>query len=222
MIFVPENASKAKVSNIQRHGAEVQVYGQDGVETEYHARKVALEQNLTYVSPYNDEAIIAGQGSIGVELSRQLDKIDHILVALGGGGLISGVAAYLRSVNPNINVIACSPQNSAVMMASVKAGKILDMPSLSTFSDGTAGGVEANAITFDLCRDLIDDYVTVTEEEIKAAWKDFLASHSMLIEGAAAMVVACYQKRKTQLKGNTVLVVCGANVSLNVLREVIA
>lgn len=222
IIFVHENASKAKVANIQRYGANVHLFGQDGVETEYHARKVALENNLTYVSPYNDEMIVAGQGSIGVELSRQLEQIDNILIALGGGGLISGVAAYLKSVNPNVNVIACSPQNSAVMMESIKAGKILDLPSLPTFSDGTAGGVEENAITFELCRTLIHGYVTVTEEEIKTAWREFLASHHMMIEGAAAMVVACYQKMQQQLRGNTVLVICGANVSLDVLREIIS
>jgi threonine dehydratase len=222
IIFVPENASKAKVSNIKRFGAEVQFYGQDGVETEYHARQFALENAMTYVSPYNDERVVAGQGSIGVELSKQLDTIDNVLVALGGGGLISGIALYLKSINPKVNIIACSPQNSAVMMESMKAGKILDLPSLPTFSDGTAGGVEANAITFELCRDLVDDYITVTEEEIKTAWRDFLGVHHMMIEGAAAMVVACLQKMQTQLKGNTVLIICGANVSLDVLREVIA
>ncbi len=221
LIFVPEIASTAKVSNIQRYGAEVKFYGQDGVETENRARRFALENGVTYISPYNDEMIVAGQGSIGVELSKQLEKIDHVLVALGGGGLISGIASYLKSVNPHVNIIACSPQNSAVMMESVKAGEILEMPSLPTLSDGTAGGVEANAITFELCRELIDSYVTVTEEEIKLAWREFLASHHMMIEGAAAMGIACYQKMREELKGNTVLVICGANVSLDVLREII-
>jgi threonine dehydratase len=222
IIFVPKNVSKAKVTNIKRFGAEVQFYGRDGVETEYHARQVALERFMTYISPYNDEAIVAGQGSIGVELSKQLGKIDNVLVALGGGGLISGIAGYLKSINPTINIIACSPQNSAVMMESVKAGRILDVPSLPTFSDGTAGGVEANSVTFELCQNLIDNYVTVTEEEIRATWREFLGNHHMMIEGAAAMVIACYQKIREQLKGNVVLVICGANVSLDVLREVIA
>ncbi len=222
IIFVPENASKAKVANIKRYGAEVRFFGDDGVLTELHARQFAKENAITYISPYNDEAVVAGQGSIGVELYRQIDKIDNVLVALGGGGLISGIANYLKNVNPNVKIIACSPQNSAVMMESVKAGKILDLPSLPTFSDGTAGGVEEGSITFELCRDLIDDYTTVTEDEIKTAWREFVATHHMMIEGAAAMVIACYQKLQTQLKGNTVLVICGANVSLDVLREIIA
>lgn len=221
IIFVPETASKAKVAKIQRLGSEVHYYGDDGVLTENYARRFATENNMTYISPYNDEVVIAGQGTIAVELERQLEPIDNILVALGGGGLISGIANHLKHVNPKAKVIACSPINSAVMMESVKAGKILDIPSLPTLSDATAGGVEANAITFELCCDLIDEYVTATEEEIKAAWRNFLSTHSMMIEGAAALVVACYQKIQASLKGNTVLVLCGANVSLETLRKII-
>jgi threonine dehydratase len=221
IIFVPEIASKAKIAKIQRLGSEVRYYGDDGVLTENYARQFATENNMTYVSPYNDEAVIAGQGTIAVELEKQLEQTDNILVALGGGGLISGIASYLKYVNPKAKVIACSPQNSAVMMESVKAGRILERPSLPTLSDATAGGVEANAITFELCCDLVDDYVTVTEEEIKAAWRDFLSTHSMMIEGAAALVIACYQKIQTTLRGNTVLVICGANVSLETLQKII-
>ena len=176
---------------------------------------------MTYISPYNDPDVVIGQGSIGVELSQQLESIDTIMIALGGGGLLSGVALYLKSIMPNIRVIACSPENSKVMMDSIKAGKILDLPSEPTLSDGTAGGVEDNTITFDLCKTLIDDYVTVSEEEIKAALKTFLETHHMLIEGAAAMVLASYEKIKTRLKGNVVLVMCGANISLETLRSVL-
>jgi threonine dehydratase len=221
IIFVPEIASKAKVAKIQHLGSEVRYYGHDGVLTENYARQFATENNMMYISPYNDEAVVAGQGTISVELARQLERVDNILVALGGGGLISGIASYLIYVSPSVKVIACSPQNSAVMMESVKAGKILELPSLPTLSDATAGGVEVNAITFELCRDLIDEYVTATEDEIKIAWRDFLSTHSMMIEGAAAMVVACYQKIKMSLKGNTVLVLCGANVSLETLENII-
>jgi threonine dehydratase len=221
IIFVPEIASKAKVAKIQRLGAEVRYYGDDSVLTENYARQFALDNNMTYVSPYNDEVVVTGQGTIGVEVARQLERIDTILIALGGGGLVSGIASYLKYVNPTVKVIACSPQNSAVMMESVKAGRILDIPSLPTLSDATAGGVEANAITFELCREFIDDYVTATEEEIKTAWREFLSTHSMMIEGAAALVVACYQKIQASLKGNAVLVICGANVSLETLQKII-
>ena len=221
LVCVPTNASVAKVANIQRYGAEIYQYGNDGVIAERYARDFALQNNMTYISPYNDSAVVAGQGSIGVELAQQLESIDTIMIALGGGGLLSGIALYLKSVMPNLKVIACSPENSKVMMDSIQAGKILDLSSEPTLSDGTAGGVEENAITFELCQRLIDDYVTVSEEEIKLSLKTFLETHHMLIEGAAAMVLASYEKIKGQLKGNVVLVMCGANISLETLKAVL-
>lgn len=180
---------------------------------------LAKQNQMVYLSPYNDPMVIAGQGSIGVELVHQLENIDTIMIALGGGGLLSGIALYLKHVMPHIKVMACSPKNSKVMMESIKAGHILDLPSEPTLSDGTAGGVEEGSITFDLCKQLIDDYVTVSEEEIKIALRNFLETHHMLIEGAAAMVLASYEKIKMTLKGNVVLVMCGANISLESLQS---
>ena len=221
-IFVPENAAPTKVEAIKRLGGEVRVYGDDGVVAEKQARAYAAENKLTYVSPYNDLEVVAGQGTVGVELVRQLDKIDVVLVALGGGGLVSGIAAYLKTVRPNVEIIACSPANSAVMMASVRAGKIVDIPSLPTLSDGTAGGVEAGAVTFEMVKNLVDDYVTVSEDEIKVAMRRFIELHHMLLEGAAGVVVAAYQKLQGRLEGkNVVLVICGANIGLADLRKVL-
>jgi threonine dehydratase len=221
LVCVPTNASAAKIANIQRLGAEIKRHGDDGVIAERYARDFAENNNLVYLSPYNDPQVIAGQGSIGVELSRQLETIDTIMIALGGGGLLSGTALYLKSVMPHIKVVTCSPANSAVMMHSLKAGRILDLPSEPTLSDGTAGGVEEKAITFELCKHLIDECVMVSEEEIKQALRNFLETHHMLIEGAAAMVIACYEKIKANLRGNVVLVMCGANISLESLKEVL-
>ena len=222
IVFVPENASPTKVEAIKRLGGEVRVHGDDGVVAERQARAYAAEQGLVYVSPYNDLEVVAGQGTLGVELARQLDKVDVVLIALGGGGLVSGVAAYLKTVRPSTEIIACSPKNSAVMMASVQAGKIVDLPSLPTLSDGTAGGVEAGAVTFDLVRTLVDDYVTVSEEEIKAAMRRFIELHHMLLEGAAGVVVAAYLKLQERLVNkNVVLVICGSNIGLADLREVL-
>ena len=221
-IVVPENASTTKVDAIRRLGAEVQFEGNDGVIAERYARTHAAQNGLTYISPYNDLEVVAGQGSIGVELSRQLENIDVVMVALGGGGLISGIASYLKAVSPETRVIACSPENSAVMDASVKAGKILDLESKPTLSDGTAGGVEAGAVTFDLVRKLVDDYVTVSEDEIKEGMRQFMNLHHMLLEGAAGMVVASYLKEREKLEGKkVVLVICGANIGLETLKQIL-
>jgi threonine dehydratase len=223
IVFVPQIADPSKVQAIQRLGAEVRPFGQDCAEAEVHAREYAAQHGMVYVSPYNDPQVIGGQGTIGVELARQLQPVDVVYASLGGGGLISGIAALLKSVQPAVQVIGCSPQNSQVMIQSVRAGRILDLPSLPTLSDGTAGGIEPGAITFELCRALVDDYLTVTEEEIRAALLLFIEAHHMLIEGAAAVAVAAYLKSSERFVGkNVVIVICGANISLQTLREVLS
>ncbi len=222
LVFVPENADPSKVEAIERLGAEVRYHGRDCAVAEVYARAHAVEQGMVYVSPYNDPQVIGGQGTVGVELARQLDSIDAVYVALGGGGLISGIAAYIKSVQPGVQVFGCSPRNSQVMIQSVKAGQILDLPSLPTLSDGTAGGVEAGAITLDLCRSLVDDYLTVSEEEIAASLRLFIGAHHVLIEGAAAVAIAAYLKSCQRFAGqNVVIVLCGANISLETLRQVL-
>lgn len=214
LVFVPENASKAKLEAIKQWGAELRFYGEDGVLAERFARKYALEKGLPFISPYNDLDVIAGQGTLGVELFKQLPDIDTLFLSLGGGGLLSGVACALKTANPNIKIVACSPQNSAVMMDSLEAGKILDIPSQPTLSDGTAGGVEEGSITFDYCQKLLDERVKVSEEEIAEALKSFMTSHHMLIEGSAATVLAAYKKsQKSRYGQKVVLLLCGANIS---------
>jgi len=222
IVFVPDNASPGKVQAIERMGAEAHHFGDDTADTEAHARKFAEQNRMTYIPPYNDFQVISGQGTIAIELVKELNKMDTVFVALGGGGLISGIAGYLKSIHSGIEIIGCSPQNSQVMIRSVGAGKILDLPSLPTISDGTAGGIEPGAVTFDLCRDLVDDYQTVTEEEIKESLREFLQTQHMLIEGAAAVAVAAMVKRRDGLAGkNVVVIICGANISLETLKTVI-
>lgn len=221
-IFVPENASPVKVEMIRRLGARVHHYGHDSGLTELYARDYANQHGLVYISPYNDEQIIAGQGTIGVELARQLGQIDAVFVTVGGGGLISGIAGYLKAVQPQIKVIGCLPQNSPVMAESVKAGQIIEMESLPTLSDGSAGGIEPGAITFELCQKLVDDFVLVSEDEIKAAIRLIIESQHMLVEGAAGVAVAAYLTTAKRFRAqNVVIVLCGANISLEALKSVI-
>jgi threonine dehydratase len=214
LVFVPEGAAEAKVPRIRTFGAEVRTHGSDCVDAESHARRYAQAHAMTYVSPYNDARVIGGQGTIGVEIARQQPEIDVVIASLGGGGLISGIATYLKAVNDAIRIIAASPQNSCVMAASVKAGRILDKASQPTLSDGTAGGIEPGAITFDLCRALVDDYVLIAEDEIREALRLMVETQPMLIEGAAAVAVAALLKRQAEFQDQRVAVVlCGANGS---------
>ena len=220
--FVPETASADKVKSMQLLGAEVRYFGQDTADTEVHARAFADEQGIPFISPYNDPQVVAGQGTIGLELTRQIEHIDAAFVAIGGGGLISGVAGYLKSTLPHVRIVGCSPENSQVMIQSIKAGRILDLPSLPTLSDGTAGGIEPGTITFALCRAFVDEYVTVTEDEIRESLLRFMQAHHMLIEGAAAVAVASYVKVHERFAGqNVAIVICGANISLDTLKRIL-
>ncbi len=222
IVFVPEEASPTKVEAIRRLGAEVRVHGKDSVQTEIFARQYAEQNAMVYVSPYNDPQVIGGQGTIAVELARQLNHVDAVFVALGGGGMIAGIAGYLKSVFESTKVIACSPQNSCVMIESMKAGRILELDSLPTLSDGTAGGVEPNVITFDPCKQLIDESVLVTEEEIRETMLMFIETQHLLIEGSAAVAVKAFLKTHEQWRGKSVvLIICGGNVSLKTLRTIL-
>jgi len=221
-IFVPEQTSPTKVDAIKRAGGDVRFFGTDGLDTETHAREYAEQHGMVYLSPYNDPDVIAGQGTCGVEIAQQLSNTDAIFIAVGGGGLISGVGSFLKSVNPSLTVVSCQPAASAVMTESVKAGKILDLPSDPTLSDGTAGGIEANAITFDICREVTDEFVVVSEEQIAEAMRGFIDSHHMLPEGAAGVAIAGLLASGDKYKGkNVVVIVCGGNVSRETLKKVI-
>lgn len=222
IVFVPETAAKSKVAAIRSWGAEVRVHGNDSLVTEIEARRYAATEGMAYLSPYNDGDVIAGQGTLGMELAEQVHDLDAVFLALGGGGLAAGVGGYLKSLLPRVRIVACSPANSAVMHASLEAGRILEMKSLPTLSDGTAGGIESGALTFDLCREIIDDSVLVSEGEIRTALRAVIGSHHTLIEGAAGVAVAGYLARRDRYAGsNVAIVLCGANIDLGVLAEVL-
>jgi len=221
-IYLPQNASSAKVEAIKLRGIPVEFYGDNCEETEQHVRKLADATNQIYVSPYNDEEVMAGQGSIGVELLRQLPDLDAVFISVGGGGLIAGIASYLKAVNPKIKVVACLPENAPVMYECIKAGKIIEVAEKPTISDATAGGIEAGSITFALCQEWVDEYVTVTEEEIIATMKLVIRQHHLIIEGSAGVAVASLLKVKSQCLGKKVVVlICGGNVSEAVLKSII-
>lgn len=220
LVFVPEGTLQLKIQNIVRLGGEVRSFGADGGITEVHARAYAAEHSMMYVSPYNDPIVIAGQGTIGTEIARQLASVDVIVASIGGGGLIAGTAGYLKAVRPSIHALGVSAHNSKAMAESVLAGRIVETQHLPTLSDGTAGGLEPGAITLELCRTLVDEFVDATEEEISSALRLFVESEHMLCEGAAALAIAGLLRAKEHVRGkNVVVVVCGANISAERLKE---
>ena len=221
-IYVPKNVKKSKVKNIESYGSKVVKFGDDCLDAENEAIRVSKEYDLNFVSPYNDLDIISGQGTIGVEILEDNNDIDVVFITVGGGGLLSGVASYLKSKNPNIQVIGCSPKNSSIMINSLNEGKIVNSVSKDTLSDGSAGGVEEGSITFDICNQLIDDYCLVSEDEIALQIKNSLNMDNMIIEGSAAVAIASAIKMKFQLNNkNVAIVICGGNIGKDTLNKIL-
>ncbi|MEN8152777.1 MAG: threonine/serine dehydratase [Acidobacteriota bacterium] len=221
-IYVPENINQSKLDVLRMYNADIIFRGNDGVVTEAFARKAADKTGAFFISPYNDQKIIGGQGTIGVELMRQIKKIDAVFIPVGGGGLMSGVAGYLKTVEPRIEIIGCQPENSPIMYESVRAGRIIEMESLPTISDGTAGGIEKGSITFNICKNCVDEFVLVSEDEIEDAIKLVLQKSHMLIEGAAALSIASFQKVKEKYRGkNIVLILTGKMISFDDIKRII-
>ena len=198
-LFMPKTAAAVKIENVRASGVPFELIGEDCVEAEAHAAAFAHEHGHVWISPYNDTEVVHGQGTVAVELCEQLETIDAVLVPVGGGGLIGGIAGYLKAVDPSIEVIGCQPLNSCVMYESIKAGEILDIESLPTISDGTAGGIEKGSITFDLCRRHVDDFILLEEEEIIAAMRFLHEKEGVTIEGAAALSTAAVLKERARL-----------------------
>ena len=222
-IVVPKNIARNKLENIKKLGGIVEFYGKDCIESEFRAQEISKESGSAYISPYNDPDIVTGQGTIAVELDNQLNNIDEVIVSVGGGGLISGIGGYLNQVQPKAQMVACSPKNSCVMYESLNAGRILDLPSKQTLSDGTAGGVEEGSITFDICKEIIDDFVLVTEREIASGIRTAINDDHQLIEGSAgAAIAALFKRKKTLIGKRVIIIICGGNINSNTLHKVLS
>jgi threonine dehydratase len=213
-VYLPENAAPIKVAKIKSLGAQVEFFGDDSGLTEVHARRVAADTGRAYLSPYNDLEVVAGQGTIGLEILAQRPAVDAVIVSVGGGGLIGGIASYLKALRPGMLVLGSSPRNSCVMAESIRRGAIQDLPSEPTLSDGTAGGVEPGAVTFELCRTLIDHFDLPEEREIAAGMRIAFDTERLVVEGAAGVAIATAIRERDRLAGKTVaIVLCGGNVS---------
>ncbi len=223
-IFLPSSASRSKVDQIRRLGAEiVTVDSTDSNDAENAARRHAADLGVQYISPYNDPLIIAGQGTIGKEILEDGGPIDTAVIAVGGGGLISGVAIWLKAHSPATRIVAASAKNDRAMAASIEAGRIITPHFEPTFSDGTAGGLEEGSITFDICRELVDEWVDVSEPEIAAAVTNMIDDHHQLVEGSAGVAIAAATAHAATAPGSRIVAVsCGANVSSDALARMIS
>ena len=222
-IFLPTNAEASKVEALKAYKVGLQFHGADALTTELHAMKFAEASGQIWISPYNDPEVIAGQGTLALEMTSQLNQIDTVLGCIGGGGMMSGVATWLNQASPKTKIIGCLPENSPEMYLSVKKGEVVFIETpLPTLSDGSAGGLESDAITFDICRELIHDYELTSESEIGLAIKYMVDKHHKIIEGAAGVALASFFKRAAELENQTVvIIICGGNITTEKLKSLL-
>lgn len=221
LICLPAGAPISKVEATKRLGAEVCLV--DGVYDDAYQKALQLkeEKGYTFVHPFDDENVIAGQGSIGLELLEQLPDAEAVIVPVGGGGLISGVAFALKTLRPNIKVYGVQAAGAPSMVQSVAHGSIERLPSVSTIADGIAVK-EPGKNTFEYCKKYVDDIVTVTDDEISTAILSLIERQKLVAEGAGAVAVAAAMFDKVPIAGKkTICLVSGGNIDVTILSRVI-
>ena len=221
LICLPDSAPISKVEATRKLGAEICLV--NGVYDDAYKRALDLrdEKGYTFIHPFDDDKVISGQGTIGLEIADQLPDADAVIVPIGGGGLISGVAFAIKQLNPNIKVYGVQAAGAPSMFNSIHDGKIECLLSVSTIADGIAVK-EPGAITFDTCQKYVDEIVTVTDDEISAAILALIEKQKMIAEGAGAVSVAAAMFNKVPVKGKKVVcVVSGGNIDVTILSRVI-
>jgi threonine dehydratase len=223
VIVMPTTTPRLKVDAVKALGGDVVLHGDSYSDAALHAQQLQSERGLTFVHPFDDPDVIAGQGTVGMEILRQHQgPLDAVFVAIGGGGLIAGVASYIKAVRPEVKVIGVQMRDSSAMWQSVQAGKRVQLGDVGLFADGTAVK-QVGAETFRLARRLVDDYVIVDTDAVCAAIKDVFQDTRSVLEPAGAMGVAAIKQYAAthRGKGQTyVAITCGANMNFDRLRFV--
>ena len=217
VIFLSENVPANKTDAIRRLGAKVVRLGRSYDEAMEHSLRLQQEQGLTYVEPFDDPYIIAGQGTTGLELLEDLPTLDLAIVPLSGGGLISGIALALKSANPAIQVVGVSMDRAPVMVHSLRAGRPIAMEELDTLADALVGGLgDQNRYTFPMVQALVDSTLLVSEEEIAGAMSYALETYHQVVEGGGAVGLAALLSGRLSIAGKKVVVVIsGGNVPID-------
>jgi len=215
-VFVAGGAARPKVEAIRAFDADLVLVDGPPIEAELTARRCAEEEGSIYISPYNDLDVMAGQGTIGVELSEQAPELDAVFIAVGGGGLIGGVGTALKKLRPRTRVVGVWPENSPCLLRALEAGRIVDVEERETLSDGTAGAVEPGSVTLPVCQAVIDETVTVSEAQIARAMRQVAEAEHWIVEGSAGVALAGLAKSAQRFPGRQLAaVLCGRNIALD-------
>ena len=220
-IVVPGHTPRVKIEAIRRYGVELVVHGEEYMDAERLAREMEKEGGMTFVSPYNDLEVIAGQGTIGMEMMEAMPDLEAVLVPVGGGGLIAGVGCAVKAIDDAVEVIGVQSIASPVMCESIKQGRIVDMELEDSVAEALHGGIEEGSVTFDMCQEYVDDFILVQEESIVKAIATLLALQHQIVEGAGAVGVAALMENPERFRGSkTGVVISGANIDEELLRQV--
>lgn len=222
VICLSERVPKNKVRAIERLGAEVVVSGDSYDAAEAKAHELQRERGLTPMPSFDSAQVIAGQGTVGLELMTQWPQIDTAVVPIGGGSIFSGVGIFLKSINPAIRMVGVAMDRAPVMYHSLEAGEPLEMTEEPTIADALAGGIggRENKYTFRLIREIIDEYVLVSERQIAEAMVFALKEHKIAVEGAGAVGIAALLSRKVENLGrNVAVVITGGGVDIDLLLD---
>lgn len=221
VICLPDGAPISKVEATRSYGAEICLV--DGVYDDAYAKALQLrdEEGYTFIHPFDDPDVIAGQGTIAIELTEQIPDMDAVIVPIGGGGLISGIAYTIKNLNPKIKVYGVQASGAPSMLNSIHDAQIETLNSVKTIADGIAVK-QPGSLTYDLCAKYVDDIVTVTDDEISAAILTLMEQHKLVTEGAGAVPVAAAMFNKLDLEGKkTVCLLSGGNIDVTILSRVI-
>jgi len=213
IVFTPLDAPHTKLAAIRRHGADLRAEGLDYDDAERRAKKFAAETGAAFISPYNDADVIAGAGSIALEIFEEMPAVDTLIVPIGGGGLISGMAMAARAIAPLCTVVGVEAEASCAFQTSVRAGKLVEIVPGPTLADGLGGNPDPETITFAFIQRLVDRIVTVSEPDLAAAIVGLVGNEQLVAEGAGAAATAALVGRRADVSGKRVaVVVSGSNI----------
>ena len=222
-VVVPTTTPHVKVDGIRKWGADLVLFGDSYDEAEAKAKELARKDGCAYISPYNDEWIIAGHGTVGLEIVETLPNVDVVVVPVGGGGLISGVSIAVKSVKPTAELFGVQSEASPVMYESLKAGRIVDVPKSKTIAEGLSGGIEKGALTFEIAKKWVDRVLLVKEATIHRAVYLLCVHEKLVVEGSGAAAIAPILEDKALFRGKTVAcVLTGGNIDKELLKEIVA
>ena len=219
VIVMPATTPLIKVNRTKNYGAEVILYGDVYDDACQYALQLAEEKGYTFIHPFNDEMIATGQGTIAMEIFKELPTVDIILAPIGGGGLASGVATLAKLLNPNITVIGVEPENAACMTASMKAGEVVTLPEVSTIADGTAVKTPGDVI-FPYIQKYVDQVITVPDDDLVAAFLDMVENHKMIVENSGLLTVAAL--KQLDIRGKKVVsILSGGNMDVITMSSIV-